>query len=60
MKIALFGLLKFPGPWTFGFWQKTQKRDIFTFRVFGLFGLSPLTDEKSKKKIIDAIIEKGS
>ena len=49
MKKALFGLQDFPGPWTFGFSRKTQKRDIFTFRVFGHFDESPLTGLENKK-----------
>jgi hypothetical protein len=52
MKYAVFGLQEKPGPWTFGFWQKTRFRDIFTFRVFGLFGTSPLTEAIEEKKII--------
>ena len=52
MKKAIFGLLDFPGPWTIGFLRKTRFRDIFTFRVFGLFGPSPLTAGKIYKKIM--------
>ena len=50
MKKAIFGLLDFPGPWTIGFLRKTRFRDIFTFRVFGIFDLSPLTNGKIYKK----------
>ena len=48
MKKAIFGLLDFPGPWTIGFLRKTRFRDIFTFRVFGVFDHSPLTGPKNK------------
>ena len=43
MKKAIFGLQEKRGPWTFKKTRKTRFRDIFTFRVFGLFGPSPLT-----------------
>ena len=49
MKKAIFGLQEKRGPWTFKKTRKTRFRDIFTFRVFGLFGLSPLTGHKNKK-----------
>ena len=49
MKKAIFGLQEKPGPWTIGFLRKTRFRDIFTFRVFGIFGLSPLTGHENKK-----------
>ena len=49
MKKAVFGLQEKPGPWTIGILRKTRFRDIFHFRVFGLFGLSPLTGHKNKK-----------
>ena len=52
MKKAIFGLQEKRGPWTFKKTRKTRFRDIFTFRVFGLFGPSPLTDVKIYKKII--------
>ena len=59
MKKAVFGLQENRGPWTFKKTRKTRFRDIFTFRVFGLFGLSPLTGlierkfykKKSMKKV---------
>ena len=50
MKKAVFGLQEKRGPWTFKKTRKTRFRDIFHFRVFGLFGLSPLTDGKIYKK----------
>ena len=50
MKKAIFGLQEKRGPWTFKKTRKTRFRDIFTFRVFGLFGPSPLTDVKIYKK----------
>ena len=43
MKKAIFGLQEKPGPWTIGILRKTRFRDIFHFRVFGIFRLSPLT-----------------
>ena len=48
MKKAVFGLQEKRGPWTFKKTRKTRFRDIFTFRVFGLFGPSPLTGPKNK------------
>ena len=51
MKKAIFGLQEKRGPWTFKKTRKTRFRDIFTFRVFGLFGLSPLTGPKNKNSI---------
>ena len=52
MKKAIFGLQEKRGPWTFKKTRKTRFRDIFTFRVFGLFGPSPLTEALSEKKSI--------
>ena len=49
MKKAIFGLQEKPGPWTIGFLRKTRFSDIFTFRVFGIFDLSPLPGPKNKK-----------
>ena len=49
MKKAIFGLQEKPGPWTIGFLRKTRFRDIFTFRVFGIFNDFPLTGPKNKK-----------
>ena len=49
MKKAIFGLQEKRGPWTFKKTRKTRFRDIFTFRVFGIFDLSPLTGPKNKK-----------
>ena len=51
MKKAIFGLQEKRGPWTFKKTRKTRFRDIFTFRVFGVFGPSPLTEAFSRKKI---------
>jgi hypothetical protein len=51
MKKAIFGLLDFPGPWTFGFSRKTRFRDIFKNPDFGLLGPSPLTGPKNKKNL---------
>ena len=48
MKKAIFGLQEKPGPWTIGFLRKTRFRDIFTFRVFGIFNDFPLTGPKNK------------
>ena len=52
MKKAVFGLQEKRGPWTFKKTRKTRFRDIFTFRVFGVFGLSPLTEAIAEKKAI--------
>ena len=49
MKKAVFGLQENRGPWTFKKTRKTRFRDIFTFRVFGIFDHSPLTGPKNKK-----------
>ena len=50
MKKAVFGLQENPGPWTIGNLRKTRVRDIFTFRVFGIFNDFPLTEALAKKK----------
>ena len=52
MKKAIFGLQEKRGPWTFKKTRKTRFRDIFHFRVFGVFGPSPLSDPKIYKKIM--------
>ena len=52
MKKAIFGLQEKRGPWTFKKTRKTRFRDIFTFRVFGVFGPSPLTEAIAEKKSI--------
>ena len=52
MKKAVFGLQEKRGPWTFKKTRKTRFRDIFKNPLFGLFGLSPLTDGKIYKKIL--------
>ena len=48
MKKAIFGLQEKPGPWTIGILRKTRFRDIFAFRVFGIFNDFPLTGPKNK------------
>ena len=60
MKKAIFGLQEKRGPWTFKKTRKTRFRDIFTFRVFGIFALSPLTGPKNKKIYKNAIMKKAS
>ena len=52
MKKAIFGLQEKRGPWTFKKTRKTRFRDIFTFRVFGVFGPSALFEAPSEKKSI--------
>jgi hypothetical protein len=59
MKKAVFGLQEKRGPWTFKKTRKTRFRDIFTFRVFGLFGLSPLTGPNERKFYKKKVIKKG-
>ena len=48
MKKAIFGLQEKRGPWTFRKTRKTRFRDIFHFRVFGIFDLSPLTGHENQ------------
>jgi len=52
MKKAIFGLQEKRGPWTFKKTRKTRFRDIFTFRVFGIFDFSALFLTPSEKKAI--------
>ena len=59
MKKAIFGLQEKPGPWSIGFLRKTRFRDIFHFRVFGIFDLSPLTGLNERKFYKKIFIKKG-
>ena len=59
MKKAIFGLQEKPGPWTIGFLRKTRFRDIFTFRVFGIFNDFPLTGLFGRKFYKKKSIKRG-
>ena len=59
MKKAIFGLQEKPGPWTFKKTRKTRFRDIFTFRVFGIFNDFPLTSAFAEKSDKKRFIKKG-
>ena len=59
MKKAIFGLQEKPGPWTIGILRKTRFRDIFHFRVFGIFNDFHLFGPIEKKLYKKNVNEKG-